>query len=97
MAKKKDDKVEAPVEEAKAPAEEVKVETPVEETKVETTKEEVKTPAAKDKMVKVNNRRRFHYVQPSTGVTIQGFEQGKLMLDDTWLELQCKAGILERG
>lgn len=97
MTRKKVDKVETSVEEAKVETPVEKVKAPVEETKVETPVEETKAPAAKDKMVKVNNRRRFHYVQPSTGVTIQGFEQGKLMLDDTWLELQCKAGILERG
>lgn len=72
---------------AEAPAEEAK---PAEATKQEGAKTE-------GKMVKVHNpHNRYHYVQPSTGIRI-GANQTKDLREDGWLNLQVKAGVLEKA
>lgn len=80
-------------------AEEVKVEAPTaEEVKVEDpVAEEVKgeDPKASSTMAMVRNLRKSFFYQPTTGLRIDA-EEVKELRDDSWLELQIAAGLLER-
>lgn len=79
--------------------EEVKVEAPTtEEVKVEDqVAEEVKVddPKASSTMAMVRNLRKTFFYQPTTGLRIDA-EEVKELRDDSWLELQIAAGLLER-
>lgn len=70
-------------------AEEAKVESP--------TAEEVKgeNPKASSTMAMVRNLRKSFFYQPATGLRIDA-EEVKELRDDSWLELQIAAGLLER-
>lgn len=80
-------------------AEEVKVEAPTtEEVKVDDpATEEVKgeDPKASSTMAMVRNLRKSFFYQPTTGLRIDA-EEVKELRDDSWLELQIAAGLLER-
>lgn len=50
---------------------------------------------AKSKTMKVQNpHRRFHYTHPQSGVRI-GAGETKELVRDSWLEMQCEAGVLK--
>lgn len=50
---------------------------------------------AKSKTMKVQNpHRRFHYTHPQSGVRI-GAGEVKELVRDSWLEMQCEAGVLK--
>lgn len=46
-------------------------------------------------MVKVLNKGRYFFVQPSTGIRIPAGQVTEVR-DDAWLSLQLKAGLFER-
>lgn len=50
---------------------------------------------AKSKTMKVQNpHKRFHYTHPQSGVRI-GAGEVKELVRDSWLEMQCEAGVLK--
>lgn len=81
----------------------------VQAPELKSTDEEVKTPEleitnedvqAPDlgptlRMVKVENLKGTYFVQASTGLRI-GSREVKLLADDSWLELQIRAGLLKK-
>jgi len=52
-------------------------------------------PKGKGRMVEVRNLRNTFFHQPDTGLRIEAHGT-KDLLDDSWLELQVKANLLER-
>lgn len=47
-------------------------------------------------LVSVFNPNSLHFVQPSTGIRIGG-KQTKDLKQDAWLDLQVKAGVLDKA
>lgn len=52
--------------------------------------------AKKDELVEVSIVRGTYYVQPSTGIVISKTEPVAKVADDSWLQMQIEAKLLEK-